>query len=231
MNEHIPFRELEDREKGGYFFDFRTSKENPNIIVKELKLEKLKEYGILNPKGVEPAFGKDANVESQVKRLNDYYRRMIAHPELSRFVPKTQLVIGNNEKGKKTIFAISERIVGEKYNEVLSLPTEEEKENLIIILNGIIDLFIETYDGERGQVAEFAPPNNMMRGKNYYIDLQNNKDKVYLVDLFPVFSYTIQELREQISQFIRRNRLSPEVLRESNAKLKILELKKKVDSV
>ncbi|MEK7567004.1 MAG: hypothetical protein AAB527_02640 [Patescibacteria group bacterium] len=215
--ENLPFGEVGEKERGGAFFDWREIQKNPNLIVKELKPEAIKDFaGFFSKK----TFGADQSIESQARRLNSYYEKLASHPSLEELVPKTNVVIGKNEQNDKTLFAVSEKIKAKKLNEVLRHLTSEEKRDLIQILEGLVDVYVQTYDGKQGLSVEFQYPPNMMFGKN--ANQEARQDRVYLVDLFPVFGYTLEEFKERIEIFRRFNHIDPEERERALEKLNAL---------
>lgn len=198
--ESLPFGEVGEKEKGGAFFDWREIQKNPNLIIKELKPEAIENFSGFHFKDF---FGAEKDIESQAWRLNSYYEKLSSHSSLKELVPKTNVVVGKNEQGEKTFFAVSEKIKGKKLNEVFKNLTLEERQDLSQILEGLADVYVQTYDGKRGLTVEFQYPQNMMLGKNANQEAQ--RDRVYLVDLFPVFGCTLEEFKEDIETFRRLN--------------------------
>ena len=178
MKENMPFKELSDAKHGGYFFDLREVKENPNLIVKELKLEKFEEY-----------FGGGTQPRDAAGYIQNYYQQIKQHG-LNEFVPRSQVVIGKNVGDKETVFVISDKINGEpleremfsniSFNEL----TDKAKSNFKKIVTGLIDIYIDTFNGETGEVPEFSSLENYIVGEDKTDT--NNYSKIYFVDLFPV---------------------------------------------
>jgi hypothetical protein len=89
----------------------------------------------------------------EVTDLIKKYLRFVNDPKfgVSDFIPKSFLVIGNNENGEDTVFVVSEKIEGQVLDQIdfWSLPEQHQK-HLKDFVHNLTDIFTSSYNGKNG---------------------------------------------------------------------------------
>ena len=166
-----PFKHLKKSEiVGGTFFDIKEVEDDPTLLVKE---ETTGYYG--EPKVFEGAVGAQKVISEYLVPRN--------------IAPRQQFVQGENEKGEKIMYVISERIQGKDLTEDV-LPVIEHLDELEKFLKSLLQ---SSFDASRKNVYFFIRDirlGNVMWGRNLRNDCG---ETFYFVDPWPGICLFSQE--------------------------------------
>ncbi len=109
------------------------------------------------------------------------------------FIPNSQLVVGKNERGKKTVYIIQDRIEGQNLDHLKY--DEKVAEQLRLFLRRAIDTYINNlfYYGS-DPIPHFLTPD--LKGENFIFgqDKKNNQgNRLYFVDTYPIEGTDLQD--------------------------------------
>jgi hypothetical protein len=162
------------------------------------------------------------SLSRKLKEIGDYLKlAQEKFPEqYAKYFPKTQIVVGKNVKGRDALYIVQEKIIGENIRE-RKLP-EEAKQALKELLSFLIDLYVQTFDGEEGWIVEILNRDNYIYGHKERED--KSKDTIYFIDFTPMYLRSIPEMSREIVSIVDEF-LSEEDQNELLAKLDVLKQK------
>ena len=110
------------------------------------------------------------------------------------YVPNSQLVIGKNERGEKTVYTIQDRIDGSNLDKIKY--DEKVAEQLKSFLNRVIDTYINNlfYYGNDPRPQSILPD---LKGENFILGKDAKRkdeyDKLYFIDTYPIEGTHVQD--------------------------------------
>ncbi|MFA6304567.1 MAG: hypothetical protein WCV73_04955 [Patescibacteria group bacterium] len=194
-------------ERGGYFSETPIrSKKNPDTLVKRLKIEG--EYV-------------DETLDNyDVNTFKERYQKSLRLLEtyLAEFLPKMQLVFGQDKDQKKTGYLLVQEIISTK------IPKENHQatQQLNTLLIKIIEMWLATQKESDDKIG-IIPELSNIGGNIMYGHTKNDQtDKFYVVDIYPLEYPNKRELIEMMNEFFSMN---PEIdFTETKNKLRELEM-------
>ncbi|MDD5050606.1 MAG: hypothetical protein PHV93_02580 [Candidatus Pacebacteria bacterium] len=169
----VPFSGLKKTGKKGKYFEIKSVETDPGFVVKEAKTK----WGLFETAGVHP--------------LNDIDRAKadldIMKEDFGEFIPGTSLVVGKNEKGEKTFYAVQEKIEGQALDKVGN--NEEVRQQLESFFDKVREAFkkhLFYYKNSRQPQSIFPD----MKGWNFIFGTNpkrgETKSRLYFIDTYPV---------------------------------------------
>lgn len=168
----VPFQKLEKRGEGKYS-EVKIPINDPDVVVKVARTNW--QWGA--SKGDHPLAYPD-RIKADLDILKENF---------GEYVPDSQLVIGKNERGEKTVYIIQDRIKGSnlaylKYDSHIA-------DQLKFFLNRVIDIYIGNlvYNGNDPRPQSIFPDlrlANFIFGKDK--KRNDESDKLYFIDTYPV---------------------------------------------
>ncbi|HTL39667.1 MAG TPA: hypothetical protein VL306_02550 [Methylomirabilota bacterium] len=177
---HIPFESLESTDHAGDFFRLNEVEKNPNLVVKNLDIYE---------------FPTKEEISVITKSIQDFIG-LTQESSLKEFMPRSQVVIGENMYNHPNAYVIAEKINGaelgfDETEREYKLSTED-KQRLYGLLNAFIEIYIKTFNGTRGKTLEFQGAQNYLKGINL---ARPEGEKIYFIDQWPIYDATIQEFK------------------------------------
>jgi len=162
-----PFREMNDPLGEGRFAEVRGFVHDPSRVVKMIKPElwqsetmqhSQKERGFILPETVK-----------DIKHYTEFFDALHKPSNMAgKLIPQTSFVLGHAEDGSPTTFMVQDKIDGVSIDDggshLQAHLTHEQKFDLCAIMDGLIDAYIDTYDGERGSTVRFEKNDNFIYG-------------------------------------------------------------------
>lgn len=190
----VPFQKLEKIGEGKYS-EVNIPINDPDLVVKVARTKWKK-----GEEGVHPLA--DPNrMKADLDILNENF---------GEYVPNSQLVIGKNERGEKTVYTIQERIDG------ANLDNLKYDEHIAGQLKSFLDRVIDTYINNLVYYGNDSRPQSIfpdLKGENFIFDKdkkRNDEDsKLYFIDTYPIEGTNAQDFVNGYIPMIR-NRFSRE---------------------
>lgn len=176
-----PFEELNDTDKAGSYFKLHESEKNPNFVVKVSDI-----YD----------FAKKEEAEAIGMEIQNYVNKSKG-TDLESYIPRSQVVIGKESGREHNAYVISEKIDGVPAYDLENI--QQERENFLNILSAFTDVYLKTFDGERGLTPEFDNIQNYVKGVNRETP---DGEKLYYVDFFPIYKDTPKRFVERLKNFV-----------------------------
>lgn len=178
-NNEVSFNKLLDIQGGkkGKYFDVRMPISNSALVVKE-SLTKWREN---SPPGTYKV-NDLKQIKQDLKYLEENFRE---------FIPKSQLVLGKNEKGEIVTYIVQERIEGENMEEPYYM--ESAQQQLRIFFKKVVDVYIKNihYKNKETEPESILPD---IQVSNFIFGISKKdytrRPKLYFTDTYPLLRIT-----------------------------------------
>ncbi len=174
-------KELENGCEGFHTISLKLAQKDPSLLVKQLALR------------VE---GKRVDTYSE-EEFREHYQNALEYMQkyFGKYLPKAQLVYGENEEGNKTGYLIMEDVAIENIKNY----SDEQYERLLIKMDEMLTDVINDWhscnpkDGRRALIDIFLPGNVL-----YGTTKRNPNPQLYLVDIYPILLSNGKELKKSM---------------------------------
>ncbi|MCC7289266.1 hypothetical protein IT414_02670 [bacterium] len=188
--EHLPFRSVGDKIGEGNFAEVHAFEHDPTKILKEVRsdvwqsetLQKARqERGFVLPETIQ-----------DIQTYTDFFKALAeTGNRAGDLIPQTMFVLGHGRDGKPTTFMVQDRIEGSSLDQGGTYYdahlTHEQKYDLCDIIDGLIDAYIKTYDGQRGSTVRFEKPDNFIYGRRVG---SHEPHRLHYIDVVPLERFT-----------------------------------------
>ena len=176
--DQVPFNKL-DKVGEGKYFEVHLPIDDPGLVVKRARTR----WADPENEGVHPLADLE-RIKTDIEILKDNF---------GDFIPDSQLVVGKNQQGEKTVYIIQDRIIGQDLG---SLKFDESvNEQLKSFLEKCLDIYIKNlvYYGDNTQPKSLTLD---LKGENFIFGTdkkKNNGNRLYFIDTYPVEGSTPSE--------------------------------------
>lgn len=105
----------------------------------------------------------------------------------------------------------------------MHLLSEKQQQDFKELLSFLIDIYIKTFDGERGMIIEIESGKNYIFG--HKTDETEVEDRIYMIDFVPVFKPSLDILKNWLKHVFGEIYFSEQDIQELLAKLDVLKQK------